>query len=986
MGNTTPEAAGAGIDHLAGPAARRWAAQAYRHVAAVGVGAEKLAGSAVAPLVAAARGYESITPAGLKPAAGRLRVGALNSRAGAQFRSIVGVHGALMLPWHGPATARRAVTGRRPMPTVAQFRPVDPRTDPDTGRVVKYEFLTGAPTTLDVHPATPARWLDHTPAALVTEGVLKGDAALTGLLRGNGVTDRDLEFDGTGDPIERLRGLLAALPDAEHLLVVSLSGVTAWHRNPEWAQLTLTGRRVLVGFDGDLRVNWDVWNQAEQLCRRLTATGATPAVLDLPAARPAGAMGVDDYLATTGDYRSLLALAMPALPPAPDRGQPEPCPGDWRIDPVTRCAEEFVAGRAGRGTGDWEPRTRFAGRVAGILTRRSASDREAATGELDAAGEAMAETTVQIDVDWFDPDTGHARRALVTGPVALLADDPRDWHKERHGGNIPAALLSHPDWPPERAWLAAVKKHRRADTETRTVWDHMGWVPVDGGTPVYLVGRQAVGAHGFTDCAVPGVDNTLLAGADRFGVIADDDEDRLRGTVLEVLDTYLRGTWSDPRVAALVLAAALRPVAPRHCHTVLSVVGPKGHGKSFTAATVMSFWQATPGAWAPNRLPGSAQDTVASTETAVARTNIWVVDDLAPSPNRRTADAEQDRMGTLIRNVHNRAAKRRSTPGLRARQVHDPRALLIVTAENDAMVSSVADRVIRVPITRGSLGPDAAVDRMRDLMTSGRAATVTYGAIRAIAAAGAGELSHDGTWAGHTRFWDEEHRMATHETQDVMPGGAAARHQDLAADITLGLTVWHRLLTTLGLTDRAAAVLDLADGIFSLVADHYQAQQETSPGQSILLAVRSLLAAGLAHLQSVDTPGAPPMTGTDDAAVTNSRLGWIHTADGVSRPGGPTIGYLINPTGARGIPPHALLDPKNSFTQAQRQYPDLIPYGSTERAAWTSAWTENLVTEQHWQRRLAGNGAKRTVVRVLVNGTYLEGVPVPLDVLFGLQR
>ena len=28
-----------------------------------------------------------------------------------------------------------------------------------------------------------------------------------------------------------------------------------------------------------------------------------------------------------------------------------------------------------------------------------------------------------------------------------------------------------------------------------------------------------------------------------------------------------------------------------------------------------------------------------------------------------------------------------------------------------------------------------------------------------------------------------------------MAGGAAARHQDLAADICLGLTVWNRLLT-----------------------------------------------------------------------------------------------------------------------------------------------------------------------------------------------
>jgi hypothetical protein len=321
---------------------------------------------------------------------------------------------------------------------------------------------------------------------------------------------------------------------------------------------------------------------------------------------------------------------------------------------------------------------------------------------------------------------------------------------------------------------------------------------------------------------------------------------------------------------------------------------------------------------------------------------------------------------------------------MEARRVHDPRALLIVTAENDAMVASVADRVIRVPITRGSLDRDDAVDRMRDLMASGRAAMVTFGAIRAVAAgAASGWLSHDGSWSGTTRFWHNEYRMIGYEAEQVMSGGAASRHQELASDICLGLTVWNRLLLSLGLPELAATVLDLTDDVFSLIADHFRAQQETSPGQSILLAVRSLLAAGLAHIQSVDTPGAPPMVGSADAAVLNSRLGWIHAADGTSRPGGPTIGYLVNPSGARGIPPHVLLDPKNSFTQAHRQYPDLIPYGSTERAAWTSAWAEELLTEQHWQRRLAGNGAKRTVVRVMVAGTFVEGVPVPLDVLFG---
>ena len=53
---------------------------------------------------------------------------------------------------------------------------------------------------------------------------------------------------------------------------------------------------------------------------------------------------------------------------------------------------------------------------------------------------------------------------------------------------------------------------------------------------------------------------------------------------------------------------------------------------------------------------------------------------------------------------------------------------------------------------------------MRDLMASGRASMVTYGAIRAIAAgAASGWLSHDGSWAGHTQFWHNEYRMIGYE-------------------------------------------------------------------------------------------------------------------------------------------------------------------------------------------------------------------------------
>ena len=62
---------------------------------------------------------------------------------------------------------------------------------------------------------------------------------------------------------------------------MSLIGVTGWHQHPEWAQIDLTGRAVLIGFDGDVRSNWNVWTQADKLWRHLTAAGATPALLDI---------------------------------------------------------------------------------------------------------------------------------------------------------------------------------------------------------------------------------------------------------------------------------------------------------------------------------------------------------------------------------------------------------------------------------------------------------------------------------------------------------------------------------------------------------------------------------------------------------------------------------------------------------------------------------------------------------------------------------
>src|SRR5699024_11425526 len=64
-----------------------------------GHGAGKLAASAVAPLVAAARGYATVTPENLPEAVRGYRLGSMNSAAARQLKNDVGDGDAMMMPW-----------------------------------------------------------------------------------------------------------------------------------------------------------------------------------------------------------------------------------------------------------------------------------------------------------------------------------------------------------------------------------------------------------------------------------------------------------------------------------------------------------------------------------------------------------------------------------------------------------------------------------------------------------------------------------------------------------------------------------------------------------------------------------------------------------------------------------------------------------------------------------------------------------------------
>lgn len=171
-----------------------------------------------------------------------------------------------------------------------QYRPDNPR-ETAAGRVAKYESPKGQTNQIDVPPGVGAHLDDPSVPLWITEGARKADAAA-----------------GLG------------------IACVSLSGVTGWCGTgpkggrtalPDWQDVALNGRRVVLAFDSDFETNVQVQNALHRLAAYLRSKHASVAVLMLPPGAD-GKTGLDDYIAAGHGVDDLNALvsALPA-PPEP---------------------------------------------------------------------------------------------------------------------------------------------------------------------------------------------------------------------------------------------------------------------------------------------------------------------------------------------------------------------------------------------------------------------------------------------------------------------------------------------------------------------------------------------------------------------------------------------------------------------------------------------------------------------------------------------
>lgn len=587
----------------------RWSTDDYRPVVTSPTQVEKLKLSAVAPLVATAAGLRTITREQSRPWGEDKLGGSPNSAQRKQFQRMCTPAG-LLMPWYRPDTLAEALTaaerlggGREPRPTVAswQVRPDEPSIGSD-GKPKKYENLLGQATVIGVHPATPRSWLGAR-RVLLTEGLLKGLSALTGLLLEAGVgvdelrlTDeiRDMAPEPAAEAARsRLRDVMAGVPERHRVLVLVVVGVGNWHHNPEWNAIDLRGgKELLLAFDGDLESNPKVYEQARQLFEMAENKGGEPAWLRIPDDGDAK-RGIDDFLAT-GTFGELLAGRESELPDAPT---PETVVrnGDTRMNEEAMRYEKYVQAtdEFGGTTATWVRVNDLVGRIAATVQRRPATEAELETGRFDVRAHDDAEGDVEVEVS-YSGTAGTPVTATVHGPARLLAEPPDRWHRN-DSARVPVKVLEHPDWPPrDPDWVAAVKRHRVEDRREGFVWQQMGWVPTMDASPVFIAGAHVVGARGdASDHATPGITDREVPAASRFGLtpLVDEtgrmDKEAVREAVRRVVSTYTAGAWRSDGVAAIALSAALRPTVPVLPNSVIFFSGARRSGKALPLHTVL---------------------------------------------------------------------------------------------------------------------------------------------------------------------------------------------------------------------------------------------------------------------------------------------------------------------------------------------------------------------------------------------------------------
>ena len=800
-----------------------------------GSGAEKLRASGVAPLVALARGYRTYPSVGedfssktprrdaayneildlAKPDAKSSAVKVLNG----MFRTAPDSD-ILLLPWYSAATVAEGKKSYLDVSYV-QFRPKHQGMNAAGDSNPKYTSFQGSKVPVDVHVATPVDWLRKPRTVLITEGVLKGDSALSAQLAdtdGNTVDDllipAELQGAALSDAIVKatklLREKLAAVPERDRTLIISIVGVTNWKGNPSWGGISLPDTDALIAFDGDLHTNRKVWDQFTDLSQFLTEQKKATRVrlLDLGGdtatvqAREAGwdsseKVGLDDYLAQVGTWQQVLGLATTDLPKPPAKSENAGFVNrEVRVTSDGHGVEMYRTSQDKDEDGRWVRVDSIGGHVLETKSVRTPSREEIDLGRITPGHDRDGKIEATIRAAWVGKD-GAQMAADIVGPREILTSPPERWPKDVH---IPAPLVASHVWPPKSGldWVRAVKANPKSADRATTLWSSMGWAPspLEGSDPVYLLGNgcklgRTIEEESSVDC---GITEAAVSRSSGFAVVDDywetvdtDGTNRasqegieaykadVRDTILKVVDLIVSSQpWRTPAYGPIVLAAMLRPTFLTPWHGAMYLYGIAKTGKSYTSSVIMTAF-GKPGTWTANSMPGGASDTQFATEQLLSIMPIWVMDDLAPGTSRLEQQSKIAKIDELVRQVSSGATRRAGSADGGLRTANELRSMLILTGEQEFETASLNQRLVSLEFTEGEM---QGIDRLQEELMSSDGEGITA------------KLS-----AMMVRFWHQPHKVRRAKVSrfiDGEPMSPSARLDDsdprMTKDIKVGFS------------------------------------------------------------------------------------------------------------------------------------------------------------------------------------------------------
>lgn len=402
------------------PAALPWTTEDYAKLLSDTPDITKLLDSAIAPLVAAARGYVGITRktrdvvgriADMSPEADR------DKERHKCLTTSTKLGSALIMPWYSLARVIKGDGERQDatsfmQASTFQARPQNLGDKASTG--AKYLFVKGEKTVMDIHPSTDLGHINNSKTILFAEGLLKADAALSAYLA-KYATPQELRSTARGDSIRAramLRLIFERIPAEERVLIVGITSNFGWSgKQSEWQLLDVADREVWIGMDADVRTKLSVYDAAARLKNLLeTKDAAKVRLLDLPAV--AGNDGLDDVFATGAYTFDDLRGMLTGLPERPEQ----------KISSELAEQRPFV---------DLEKGTTY------LVKKRKDFE-----GETEVVEEVLAEMAIEVDT------VTKVRSVFPQTPISNLISGRSSWIKrdrdQQHAGMGTASFFDAP--------------------------------------------------------------------------------------------------------------------------------------------------------------------------------------------------------------------------------------------------------------------------------------------------------------------------------------------------------------------------------------------------------------------------------------------------------------------------------------------------------------------------------------------------------------